>query len=96
MDCSSPGSSVHGILQARMLEWLLFSSPGDFPDPGVKLQSPALQVVSCIADQFFTKALNMCPFPIISLEQILKSDGSNGILFEALNTYACALFQPFL
>jgi len=21
MDCSSPGSSVHGILQARILEW---------------------------------------------------------------------------
>ena len=22
MDCSSPGSSVHGILQARILEWI--------------------------------------------------------------------------
>ena len=22
MDCSSPGSSVHGILQVRMLEWV--------------------------------------------------------------------------
>ena len=26
-DCSPPGSSVHGILQARILEWLPFSSP---------------------------------------------------------------------
>ena len=25
MDCSSPGSSVHGILQARILEWVAFS-----------------------------------------------------------------------
>ena len=24
MDCSSPGSSVHGILQARILEWVAF------------------------------------------------------------------------
>ena len=32
MDCSLPGSSVHGISQARMLEWLLFPSPGDLPD----------------------------------------------------------------
>ena len=25
MDCSPPGSSVHGILQARMLEWVAIS-----------------------------------------------------------------------
>ena len=30
MDCSPPASSVHGILQARILEWQPFSSPGDF------------------------------------------------------------------
>ena len=27
MECSPPGSSVHGILQARILEWVAFSSP---------------------------------------------------------------------
>ena len=27
MDCSLPGSSVHGILQARTLEWVAFPSP---------------------------------------------------------------------
>ena len=26
VDCSPPGSSVHGILQARMLEWVAISS----------------------------------------------------------------------
>ena len=26
MDCSLPGSSVHGILQARILEWVAMSS----------------------------------------------------------------------
>ena len=44
MDCSPPGSSVHGILQARVLEWV-FLSPGDLPDPGmepVSLMSPVL------------------------------------------------------
>ena len=45
MDCSPPGSSVHGILQARILEWP-FPSPGDFPDPGIKPVSPALQADS--------------------------------------------------
>ena len=43
MDCIPPGSSVHGILQARKLEWLPGSSPGHLPDPGVEpIFSPAL------------------------------------------------------
>ena len=36
MDCSQPGSSVHGILQARILGWVAISSPGDLPNPGVE------------------------------------------------------------
>ena len=43
---SPPGSSVHGTLQERTLEWLPFPSPGDRPDPGIKLASPALQADS--------------------------------------------------
>ena len=35
-DCSPPGSSVHGILQARILEWVAIPSSGDPPDPGVQ------------------------------------------------------------
>ena len=46
MDCSPPGSSVHGILQARILERVTCCPPGDLPDPGVKPTSPALQVDS--------------------------------------------------
>ena len=45
-DCSPPGSSVHGILQARILEWVAISFPGDLPDPGMEPRSPALQVDS--------------------------------------------------
>ena len=45
MDCSPPGSSVHGILQARILEWVAMPSSEDLPDPGtepVSLMSPVL------------------------------------------------------
>ena len=45
-----PGFSVHGIIQARILEWLPFPSLGDLPDPGIKSGSPALQ-----ADSFTLK-----------------------------------------
>ena len=34
VDCSPPGSSVHGILQARVLEWLPFLLQGIFPTQG--------------------------------------------------------------
>ena len=43
MDCSLPGSSVRGILQARILEWVAIPFPGHLPDPGIEPRSPALQ-----------------------------------------------------
>ena len=43
MDCSPPGSSLHGILQAKVLEWVAFPSPGDLPDAGLESRSPAFQ-----------------------------------------------------
>ena len=48
MNCSLPGSSVHGILQARILEWIAipFSSRSSWPSDQT--------VVSCIACRFFT------------------------------------------
>ena len=39
MDCSLPGSSVLGILQARILEWVIMPSSSDLPDPGIKPKS---------------------------------------------------------
>ena len=47
-DYSPPGSSVHGILQVRKLEWVAMPSSRDLPGPGIELPSPAL------ADGFFT------------------------------------------
>ena len=51
MDYSPPGFSVHGIFQARILEWVAISfsrglpNPGDLSNPGIKptsLMSPAM------------------------------------------------------
>ena len=38
-DCSLSGSSVHGILQVRILEWVAISYSRDLPDPGVEPMS---------------------------------------------------------
>ena len=43
MDCSPPGSSAHGILQARILEWVVIPSLGDLPIPGIDSRSPAIE-----------------------------------------------------
>ena len=43
MDCSPLGSSVHGILQAGILEWVASPAPGDLLDPGIEPGSPALK-----------------------------------------------------
>ena len=40
IDHSPSDSAVQGVLQARILEWAPLSSPGDFPDPGIKSKSP--------------------------------------------------------
>ena len=50
MDCNRPGSSVCGILQARILEWIAMPSSGGLLDPGVK---PPLKNLS-LAGRFFT------------------------------------------
>ena len=47
-DCSPPGSSVHGILQARILEWIAFSFSRGSSQPR------DWTWVSCVADRFFT------------------------------------------
>ena len=48
MDCSPPGSSVHGILQARMLEWVAIPFSKGSSQPRERTQ------VSHIAGGFLT------------------------------------------
>ena len=51
MDYSPPGSSVHGILQSRILQWVAMPPAGDLPDPGIEPAhpvSPALQADSLL------------------------------------------------
>ena len=46
MDYIPPGSSVHGILQASILEWIAIPFSRGSPEPGIELISPALQADS--------------------------------------------------
>ena len=51
MNCNPPGSSVHGILQARILSGLPCPPPEDLPHPGIK---PASLMSPALADGVFT------------------------------------------
>ena len=42
IDHSPLGFSVHGIFQARILEWVAIPTPGDLPNPGIEPGSPTL------------------------------------------------------
>ena len=85
---SPPGSSVHGVLQARILEWVAIpSSPGDLPDPGIKPRSPARQADSLQSEQpgephAAAKSLQSCPtlcdpidgsLPVSSIPRVLQA-----------------------
>ena len=78
-DCSPPGSFVHGILQARILEWVAISfSRGSSPPRNWTL-------VSCIAGRFFThEATRDSPFNLITS---LKALSSNIVIVLGTPTY---------
>ena len=42
--------TVHGILQARILEWVAFPFSGDLPNPGIEPRAQALQADSLPAE----------------------------------------------
>ena len=73
MDGSLPGSSVHGILQARILEWVAISFSRDLSDPGIKPRSPALQADSLLSE--------------LPGKPLLTEDESKFLLYFVLLTY---------
>ena len=50
MTCSPPGSSDHGTLQVRVLEWVAISFSRDLVDPGIEPGFPALQAGSLLSE----------------------------------------------
>ena len=50
-DYSLPGSSVHMVFQARILEWVAISSLGDILNPGIK---PVFPLSPALLVDFFT------------------------------------------
>ena len=64
MDCGLPGSSVHGILQARILEWVAIPVSRTTPNPGIEPESSALQAGS-LASEPIGKLPFMCELTLL-------------------------------
>ena len=63
--CDPMDYTVHGILQARILEWVAFPSPGDLPNPGIKPKFSTLQRDSLPAEpQFNQPEMETTPAPV--------------------------------
>ena len=77
MDCSPPGSSVHGIHQARILEWVAISfSRGYLPNPGIEPRSPTLQADALTSEPLWCwRSLLRVPYTARSNQSILKETG---------------------
>ena len=75
MDCSSPGSSVHGISQARILEWVAISFSRGSSWPRDQTQ------VDCITGRFFTTESPGKPHTYI----YLTNKHSNKIIMSSIH-----------
>ena len=63
LDCSPPGSSIYGMFQARILEWVAIPFSRKPSSPGIKTQPPSLQADSLLlshrgSTKYFTLSLS--------------------------------------
>ena len=65
IDCSPPGSSVHRILQIRILEWVAMPFSGVPPNLGIKPGSPAMQADSLPFEPPGSKDLQSGDLPLV-------------------------------
>ena len=76
MNCSPPGSSVHGILQARILEWVAIPSSKRSSQPRDWTH------VSCIACEFFNPEPSGKPSPLLRLYVLVKPSTHCNLLYS--------------
>ena len=64
VDCSLPGSCVHGSLRQEYWSGLPCPPPGDLPNPGIELKSPGSPALASGSSPIAPPGKPMCPFII--------------------------------
>ena len=88
MDCSPQGSSVNGIFQARILEWVALLQ-------GIFLTPRGQTASSALADRFFTSALPGNPNKTLTLFLFISSFISLGKVLEFNLCQSCGLLHIY-
>ena len=78
-----PGSSVHGILQARILKWVASPFPRYLPDPGIKHMSLALQADSLLSEPPGNPAIYLSWLQMVTVKYIMVWVGYITVWFFA-------------
>ena len=77
MDCSPPGSSVHGILQARILKWVAIPFSRGQLNPGTESKSSALQADSLMSEPPGKPNMDFVKVPFLLYMTISLSNEDN-------------------
>ena len=83
LNCSPPGSSVHGIFSARILEWQPFPSQGDLSNQQIKPRSPALQADSLLSEPLWKPCVYMC-ISVILVKIIVNNLCRNSLIIATV------------
>mgnify|MGYP006996391973 CR=1 FL=1 len=97
MNCGPPGSSVHGIPRATILEWIAihFSrgspSPGDLPNPGIEPWSPSSQAYSLSSEQPGNPKWRICPSSVYIYIYLLIMSATMSVKWKTVTTWLDAI-----
>ena len=92
MDCSPPGSSVHGILQTRILEWVAMPFSRGSSRPSGQTH---VSCVSCMADSFFTTSSTWeIPFTSFRSIQFSSVQFSRSVVSNSLQPHDSQYTRP--
>ena len=91
MDCSLPGSSIHGSSQARILEWIAISFSGIFQTQGLNSDLLHLQV---LAGSFFTTEPPEKPMVSRSIQKCLFNQTIYDFISPAFQVPFPSLMPP--
>ena len=81
MDCGPPGSSVHGIFQARVLEWSAIAFSVNSPQLSLTREVPRAGVPGFQNSSFYcAKLLQLFLTPSDSMDHSLPDSTDHGIL----------------
>ena len=77
MYCSPPCSSVHGIFQARILEWVVIPTPQDVPDPGIEPASCVSCALLALQSHPSAPRRQLRPWQVKDSSKVLQSSNTS-------------------